>query len=65
MIKSTQHLRTLVAAMALAGSAHALAADNIKIALAGPVTGAVAQYGEMQFVGARMAIEQINKAGGV
>src|SRR5690606_20158653 len=39
--------------------------DNIKIALAGPVTGAVAQYGEMQFIGAKMAIEQINKAGGV
>ncbi|HLV18622.1 MAG TPA: branched-chain amino acid ABC transporter substrate-binding protein [Pseudomonas sp.] len=66
MTKSTQHLRKLIAAMALAGCAsQALAADNIRIALAGPVTGAVAQYGEMQFVGARMAIEQINKAGGV
>lgn len=66
MTKSTQHLRKLITAMALAGCAsQALAADNIRIALAGPVTGAVAQYGEMQFVGARMAIEQINKAGGV
>ena len=25
----------------------------------------MAQYGEMQFIGAKMAIEQINKAGGV
>ncbi len=39
--------------------------DSIKIALAGPKTGAVAQYGDMQFIGAEMAIEQINKAGGV
>jgi len=38
---------------------------EIKIALAGPVTGPVAQYGDMQFIGAKMAIEQINKAGGV
>ncbi|WP_277051762.1 branched-chain amino acid ABC transporter substrate-binding protein [Zestomonas thermotolerans] len=39
--------------------------DTIKIALAGPTTGAVAQYGEMQIIGAKMAVEQINKAGGV
>ena len=37
----------------------------IKIALAGPKTGPVAQYGDMQFIGAEMAIEQINKNGGV
>lgn len=43
----------------------AIAADTIKIALVGPVSGSVAQYGDMQFVGAKMAIEQINKAGGV
>ncbi len=53
-----------VATMASA-STFALAADNIKIALAGPVTGPVAQYGDMQFIGAKMAIEQINAAGGV
>ena len=56
----------LVAAIAMASAAsYSVAADSIKIALAGPVTGSVAQYGEMQFVGAKMAIEQINKAGGV
>lgn len=55
-----------IAAAAVAGASNfALAADNIKIALAGPVTGPVAQYGDMQFIGAKMAIEQINKAGGV
>jgi branched-chain amino acid transport system substrate-binding protein len=46
-------------------ASYSVAADTIKIGLAGPVTGPVAQYGEMQFVGAKMAIEQINKAGGV
>ena len=58
-------LATLTAAIALAGSISAQAAETLKIALAGPVTGPVAQYGDMQFVGAKMAIEQLNKSGGV
>jgi branched-chain amino acid transport system substrate-binding protein len=41
------------------------AAAEIKIGIAGPMTGPVAQYGDMQFSGARMAIEQINENGGV
>jgi branched-chain amino acid transport system substrate-binding protein len=41
------------------------ASAEIKIGIAGPQTGAVAQYGDMQFSGARMAIEQINENGGV
>lgn len=66
MIKTTRRISTLFAAMALAGVAnYSVAADPIKIALAGPVTGPVAQYGDMQSMGALMAIEQINKAGGV
>jgi len=64
MIK--QRLSKLFMAIALTGAAsYTLAADTIKIGLAGPVTGAVAQYGDMQFIGAQMAIEQINKKGGV
>lgn len=66
MNKASKQVSKLFAAMALAGmTSYSMAADTIKIALAGPVTGAVAQYGEMQFIGAEMAIEQINKAGGV
>ncbi|MDH1264379.1 MULTISPECIES: branched-chain amino acid ABC transporter substrate-binding protein [unclassified Pseudomonas] len=66
MNKATKQISKLFAAMAMAGVAsYSVAADTIKIGLAGPVTGAVAQYGEMQFIGAQMAIEQINKAGGV
>ncbi|MDO3720880.1 branched-chain amino acid ABC transporter substrate-binding protein [Marinobacter sp. chi1] len=41
------------------------AAAEIQIGIAGPMTGPVAQYGDMQFSGARMAIEQINANGGV
>ncbi|MTI12759.1 branched-chain amino acid ABC transporter substrate-binding protein [Sansalvadorimonas verongulae] len=62
---------TLRTALASASIAFAMltggvqAADTIKIGLAGPVTGPVAQYGDMQFIGAKAAIEQINMAGGV
>lgn len=59
-------LSQCIAVITLAGvSGMSLAADPIKIALAGPVTGAVAQYGDMQFTGANMAIQRINEAGGV
>ena len=61
MVKKT--LLGLGVSAALMGATVAQA--NIKIALAGPVSGPVAQYGDMQFIGAEMAIEQINKAGGV
>ncbi|MEH6389667.1 MAG: branched-chain amino acid ABC transporter substrate-binding protein [Pseudomonas profundi] len=59
-------LSRMIAVAAMAGATgFAMAADNIKIALAGPVTGPVAQYGDMQFIGAKMAIDRINAAGGV
>ena len=59
-------LSQIIAIAAMAGaSGFTMAADTIKIALAGPVTGPVAQYGDMQFVGAKMAIDRINAAGGV
>jgi branched-chain amino acid transport system substrate-binding protein len=55
----------LVLGSSLAGSAAALAAESLPIAVAGPFTGPVAQYGDMQKVGAQMAVERINAAGGV
>lgn len=42
-----------------------IAQADIKIAIAGPQTGDVAQYGDMQVIGAEMAVEKINAAGGV
>jgi branched-chain amino acid transport system substrate-binding protein len=46
-------------------ASHSFAADTIKIGIAGPKTGPLTQYGDMQFAGAKMAIEQINAKGGV
>jgi branched-chain amino acid transport system substrate-binding protein len=42
-----------------------VAAQNIKIAVAGPFTGALTQYGTMVKEGVDTAVEQINAAGGV
>ncbi|MCL2657657.1 MAG: branched-chain amino acid ABC transporter substrate-binding protein [Betaproteobacteria bacterium] len=39
-------------------------ADTVKIAIAGPMSGSVAQYGDMVKAGALTAIERINAAGG-
>lgn len=47
----------------LASAAQAQAA--IPIGIAGPLSGPVAQYGDMQFAGARLAIAHINAEGGV
>ncbi len=49
--------------LSLGGVAHA--EDTLKIAIAGPTTGPVAQYGDMQMMGAKMAVEQINAKGGI
>ncbi|WP_372831595.1 branched-chain amino acid ABC transporter substrate-binding protein [Pontibacterium sp.] len=65
MKRFNKKLLTLSSAICLAGAINAAQADTIKIAIAGPVTGPVAQYGDMQKIGALMAIEQINKAGGI
>ncbi len=40
-------------------------AEPIKIGVVGPITGPVAQYGDMQMNGAKMAVERINAQGGV
>ncbi len=64
--KLTKKMMGLAVTAALcSGAAVAQAEDTIKIALAGPVTGKVAQYGDMQFIGAQAAIEMINAEGGV
>jgi branched-chain amino acid transport system substrate-binding protein len=63
-----QFSRTLLSVgtvLAIMGSAVAVHAETLKIALAGPATGPVAQYGDMQKIGVMAAIEDLNKAGGV
>lgn len=54
---------TLALSMAVSMATHA--AETLKIGIAGPQTGPVSQYGDMQFQGTHAAIELINKAGGV
>ncbi|WP_372966374.1 branched-chain amino acid ABC transporter substrate-binding protein [Marinobacter sp.] len=61
---SVKKLVTAVSA-SVAMMAAGQAAADIKVGIAGPMTGPVAQYGDMQFSGARMAIDKINAAGGV
>ena len=58
----TQIALAVGAAASLAGAARA---ETVKIALAGPMTGTLTQYGEMVKAGALTAIEQINAAGGI
>ncbi|WP_035878507.1 branched-chain amino acid ABC transporter substrate-binding protein [Cupriavidus sp. amp6] len=65
-LKQGKRIRQAVLLMTLGAAASvAAAADTIKVALIGPVSGSVAQYGDMQFTGAKMVIEQINKGGGI
>src|SRR3954462_1626747 len=52
-----------LAAAALAASA--IAADNLKIGVVAPLTGPGAESGRFQINGAKLAVEEINKAGGV
>jgi branched-chain amino acid transport system substrate-binding protein len=49
------------ALLAFGAAAHG---ETVKIAIAGPMSGPVAQYGDMVRAGALTAIEQINAAGG-
>ncbi len=54
-----------LAAIALAVSSAAMAADPIKIGLTGPFTGGSSSMGVSMRDGVRMAADEINKAGGV
>ena len=61
MKKITLAVAALASGVALASAAHA----EIKIAVAGPMTGQYAAFGEQMKVGAEAAIADINAAGGV
>jgi branched-chain amino acid transport system substrate-binding protein len=53
----------LAAATLVASSA--VAADNLKIGLVAPLTGPGAESGRFQINGAKLAVDEVNKAGGV
>src|SRR5262245_44233750 len=54
-----------VAAVAAAPLTASFAADTLKIGMVAPLTGPAAESGRFQQNGAKLAVEQINKAGGV
>jgi branched-chain amino acid transport system substrate-binding protein len=61
-----QPLRTLVLSLAIAGLAGpAFAADPIRIGVSGPFTGGSSSMGVSMRDGVRLAVEEINAAGGV
>lgn len=57
--------RALLAGCFALAMAHSALAKEIKVAIVGAMSGPVAQYGDMQFVGAKQAIADINAKGGV
>lgn len=61
-IQKTLISAALVTAFAASGAAWA---QNVKIAVAGPMTGGAASYGEEMKKGAQMAADDINAAGGI
>ena len=58
-------LKLLAGTLAFAVSAAGYAADPIKIGVAGPYTGGSSSMGVSMRDGVRLAIEEINKSGGV
>jgi branched-chain amino acid transport system substrate-binding protein len=58
-------IRSLAAALALASITSVFAADSIKIGLSGPFTGGSSPMGISMRDGAKLAVEEINKAGGL
>lgn len=63
-MKLTKGKVLLAGCMAMAMS-HSVLAQDIKVAIVGAMSGPVAQYGDMQFTGARQAIADINASGGI
>lgn len=69
MVISKNLWSALLASLAISSAAGATTAPaagkTIKIAVAGPHTGANASFGEQEWKGASKAVDEINKAGGI
>ena len=57
--------KTLLAGIIALAVSHAATAADIKVAVVGAMSGPVAQWGDMEFNGARQAIKDINAKGGI
>ena len=60
-----RNTKTVIAGMIALAMSHAAFADDIKVAVVGAMSGPVAQWGDMEFNGARQAIKDINAKGGI
>ena len=60
-----RNAKTLIAGMVALSISHAAMAEDIKVAVVGAMSGPVAQWGDMEFNGARQAIKDINAKGGI
>ena len=65
MRQTRRHLLAAVAIASTLGSGSAYAADPIKIGVSGPFTGGSSSMGVSMRDGVKLAIDEINKAGGV
>ncbi|MCP9268615.1 branched-chain amino acid ABC transporter substrate-binding protein [Xenorhabdus sp. XENO-1] len=57
--------KTVLAGFIAMAVSQSVWAEEIKVAVVGAMSGPVAQYGDMQFTGARQAIADINAKGGI
>ncbi len=64
-MKKTRMTKLLLTMLLLGGAVHAEAADTVKIALTGPFSGGSAPMGVSVRDGAKLAISEINAAGGI
>ena len=60
-----RNAKTIIAGVIALAMSHAVMAEDIKVAVVGAMSGPVAQWGDMEFNGARQAIKDINAKGGV
>jgi branched-chain amino acid transport system substrate-binding protein len=64
LLMTLSRLTSISVAAVLFAAGAAAQAETVKIAFAGPMSGSVAQYGDMVKAGVLTAVEQINAAGG-
>lgn len=57
--------KTIIAGIVALAVSQGAMADDIKVAIVGAMSGPVAQWGDMEFNGARQAIKDINAKGGI
>src|SRR5262245_8653356 len=66
MIRTAMRRAMLVAAIGIAGAAPATAqANEVKVGLIAPMSGPWARQGDLMIKSANLAIENVNKAGGI